>query len=294
MEARVPLSASARASLVLSTTLAAVLSPATTLAAGSPAAPTRDQCIDANEDAQDLRREGALLDARARLAVCVAASCPGPVRDDCIERLRAVVEATPTLVLDIASGPGGDRRPVTVTLDGRALLASSMSGAIPVDPGAHRLVFESDGQASAPVTVVAREGEKQRHVGATFATPLRSDGLRSDGRDLHHALGLAVGGVGLAGLVLGGMFAAFAKSTDSSALSGECGGDSNACSAAGVRDGHTAHAQALASTIALVGGTLFLGAGAVIYFTAPGGARASVGTAVGAGKAGLTLNGSFR
>jgi hypothetical protein len=289
MEARVPLSASARASFVLGTTLTAVLLPAPTLAAGPTTGPTRDQCIDANEDAQDLRREGALLDARARLAVCVAASCPAPVRDDCNERLRAVVDAIPTLVLDIASGPGGARRPVTVTLDGRRLLASTLSGTIPVDPGAHRLVFESDGEASAPVTVVAREGDKQRHVEAVFATP-----LRSDGRDLHHALGLTVGGVGLAGLVLGGMFAAFAKSTDASALSDECGGNSSACSAAGVRDGHTAHAQALASTLALVGGTLFLGAGAVIYFTAPGVARASVGTTVGAGKAGLSLNGSFR
>jgi hypothetical protein len=106
-------------------------------------------------------------------------------------------------------------------------------------------------------------------------------------------VGLVVGGVGLAGLALGGIFAALAKSTDAHALSDECGGDPNTCSAAGARDGDRAHAQARAATVALVGGGALLGAGTVIYFTAPGGHRALFGATGGAGRASLSLGGDF-
>ncbi len=261
----------------------AALWSATTLAAG----PTRDQCIDANEEAQDLRREGSLLEARARLAVCIAPSCPGPVRVDCAERLRVLDDATPTIVLDATDSAGGGPQHVIVTLDGHSIPANT-AGAIPVDPGVHQLVFESEGSAATSVTVVVREGETSRRIDAPVAAPSRP------GRaDLHHPLGVAVGSVGLAGLALGGMFAALAKSTDAHALSGECGGDPHACSAAGARDGVTAQGQARVATIALIGGGTLLGAGAVIYLTAPGERRLSLGPAVGAGRAGLTLKGDF-
>ena len=279
-----PMKVAARARLVLGTALPLALWPSAMLAAG----PTTDRCIDANEDGQDLRREGSLLEARARLVVCISPSCPGPVRDDCAERLRAVDDAIPTIVLDATDGAGAALTRVLVTLDGHSIPASTAAGAIPVDPGPHRLLFESDGHAATPLTIVAREGEKDRHVHAALAVRIPVGGA-----NLQHPLGLAFGVVGLVGLATGGLFAALAKSTYDHALSGECGGNPNGCSASGASDGRSAQAQARTSTIALIGGGVLLSAGAVIYFTAPAGAPVSLAPTVGIDRTGLSLRGAF-
>lgn len=248
--------------------------------------PATDACVDANEEAQDLRLAGELLAARARLAVCIAPRCPAPVRDDCVERLRAVDEATPTIAF--ATAAGVDRERVMISLDGHPIAAGAAAGPIAVDPGAHAVVFEWEGGALQTATVVVREGEKDHRVDLPPPAP-----SRPEGGSVQRPVGLVVGGVGLAGLALGGVFAALAKSTDAHALSDECGGNPTTCSAAGARDGARAHAQARAATIALVGGGVLLGAGAVIYFTAPGGHRASLGATGGAGRASLSLGGVF-
>jgi len=216
----------------------------------------------------------------------MAPRCPGPVRADCVERLREVDEATPTIVFAAAESSGGYGLPTT--LDGHPISSGEVAAPIPVDPGTHEVVFEANGYAPATVTVVVREGEKNHRVELPELTP-----RRADGRGMQRPAGLVIGGVGLAGLALGGIFAALAKSTDSHALNDECGGNPGACSAAGAQDGERAHAQATASTVALVGGGVLLGAGALIYFTAPGAHRASVGTMGGAGRAGLSLRGEF-
>ena len=47
------------------------------------------ECIQANTDAQDARRDGKFADSRAQLRKCADASCPGIVRDDCAPARRA-------------------------------------------------------------------------------------------------------------------------------------------------------------------------------------------------------------
>jgi hypothetical protein len=260
----------------------AALGSRTALADG----PSVDACVDANEEAQDLRLAGALLEARARLAVCIAPRCPAPVREDCVERLRAVDEATPTIAFGAAARMDPQR--VTITLDGRPLAVSVAAGSIAVDPGVHEVAYEWAGHAPQTGTVVVREGEKDHRVELSPPGPSPTE----EGR-VQRPVGLVVGGVGLAGLALGGIFAALAKSTDTQALSDKCGGNPSACSAAGAREGDRAHAEARAATVALVGGGVLLGAGAVIYFTAPGGHRASFGATGGAGRANLSFGGDF-
>jgi hypothetical protein len=60
-----------------------------------------------------------------------------------------------------------------------------------------------------------------------------------------------------------------------------------------VQEGDRAHAQAQASTIAFIGGGVLLGAGAVVYFTAPRGRRVSLGATGAADRVGLSLKGAF-
>ena len=62
-------------------------------------APTKQQCVVANESAQDLQRAGKLIEARLRLMTCADDACPGAVRADCAEQLQAVAKALPTIVL---------------------------------------------------------------------------------------------------------------------------------------------------------------------------------------------------
>ncbi|MBV9945784.1 MAG: hypothetical protein JOZ69_02945, partial [Myxococcales bacterium] len=58
---------------------AAPLLGSVALAAG-PAKPTKQQCVGANESAQDLRRSGKLHEARTNLATCLSTTCPRLVR----------------------------------------------------------------------------------------------------------------------------------------------------------------------------------------------------------------------
>lgn len=64
-----------------------------TLSAISPARaqePSKLECIEANERAQRLKREGQLEQARAALRVSLGASCPAPVREDSTQLMAAI------------------------------------------------------------------------------------------------------------------------------------------------------------------------------------------------------------
>jgi hypothetical protein len=125
--------------------------------------PTKDECINANESAQALRTARRLRDAAIKLELCVAKSCPGPVRDDCAERLNDVQKALPTVVFAVRSGGGPDLIAVRVKMDGVLLTTKLDGSAITVDPGPHAFVFEARGFAPFDETLLIREGEKERH-----------------------------------------------------------------------------------------------------------------------------------
>src|SRR6186713_3235657 len=67
------------------------------------------QCIQANTNAQSLRRDGKLAQAREQLRFCGQSKCPGLVSADCIKRLDELESAQPTVVFDAADTSG---RPV--------------------------------------------------------------------------------------------------------------------------------------------------------------------------------------
>jgi hypothetical protein len=104
--------------------------------------------------------------------------------------------------------------------------------------------------------------------------------------------GLVVGGVGVAGLVVGGVFGILAKSTYDKATSlTECPMVPNGCAVDGFNDGKTAHSQATVSTVAFIAGGALLATGGVLVFTAPRGV--TVSPTVGLQSAGVGVNGSF-
>jgi hypothetical protein len=271
------------------------------------AEPTKDECIDANETAQTLAHGKKLVAAKQRLLVCMSAGCPKPVRDDCGQRLTDVEAMTPTLVLEVKDDAEHDLSAVRVTMDGQPFVSKLDGTAIPLDPGEHHFVFEADGLKSEQRTLVVREGDKNRHervvlVGAARApgatpAPQVPEGVApqapSDGRTQRIA-GLALGGAGVVGLVVGSIFGLVSKSTYDGAVK-HCGNGSNGpnvCDPTGYNDGQTAHSQATVSTVAFIVGPALLAGGAYLYFTAPK-AEVAVAPTVGSGGATLSLRGRW-
>lgn len=126
------------------------------------AAPTKQECVAANESAQDLRRAGRLREAVARLAICSDDTCPQAVRDDCAQRITEVERATPTVSFDVRGRPVGT---VRVAIDGRVVDVDA--NGIAVDPGEHRFAFDS-GDAHLERTLTLREGEKNHREVVSF------------------------------------------------------------------------------------------------------------------------------
>ena len=257
--------------------------------------PTKLACIAANDTGQSLRRAGRLHEAREQFALCGSASCPLLVRDDCAQRLTEIDRVTPSLIFEAGDGAGAALVAVSVTLDGRRV-ADKLDGApIQVDPGEHHVVFETDGVPSVEKTVVVHEGDRGVHVHVVLAqavTPVAPTAPPSAEVFPQRTVAIATGGAGVVGLVLGSVLGLTSKSKYDHALQTECGNNPNACSPQGIQDGQSAHGQATASTVAFVAGGALLGAGAVLWFTAPK-AGVSVGTTVGAGGGRIVATGAW-
>ena len=285
-----------RGALALALLACTALSLASSAAAAQT--PTKQECAAANETAQDLRRAGKLREARKRLALCTAAGCPGPIREDCAQRLKEVEGALPTVIFEATNAAGHDLSAVRVTVDGATLLEKLDGTPVVLDPGEHRLVFEAEGLGTAHDTVVLREGERGRRVRIVFhsGAPPGKEGEATPAKEESHtqrAFGISLGAAGLAGIIVGAVFGVVSKSTYDNAVQSECGGDPTRCTAQGAQDGRTAHSQATVSTVAFAGGAALLAGGAALYFTSPSSGDVSVGPAVGSGGAGLALHGRW-
>jgi len=281
-----------------------LLSSSAALAAG----PTKEACVAANEAAQDLRQGGKLLEAREKLLVCVSDACPRPVREDCAQRLNDVNTAMPTVVFEVKDPGGNDVSAARVTMDGQPLADGVTGRAVPIDPGEHRFAFDdAAGTAHVEQTVVVREGDHDRHVRVVLGTPttLSSTSAASaptaevrpetpastEAGSGQRLVGLVAGGVGIAGLAVGGIFGLVSKNTYDHAFQSECRSKPNDCSPQGALDGQTAHSQAIVSTVGFIAGGVLLAGGAVLYFTSPSGSSVAVAPDVGTSGAGLSLRG---
>jgi hypothetical protein len=277
------------------------------------APPTKDECIDANRQAQTLRRAGKLHAAQAALVVCVNPTCPAPVIDDCTSRLDELQRVMPSLVFEVQDGAGKDVMKVTVTIDGMPFASALDGAALPADPGEHTFAFEVAGQPPVTRQLVLHEGDKGRHEhvvvggGAPAIAPVeRAAGhpasqaeAASPGRGQRIA-GLVAGGLGIVSLGLGAVFGVSASSSWSSSQN-ECSTPTNCPNHAGaVSDHDTAVNDATYSTIGFIAGGVLVAGGVVLFFTAPtreGGAAPSTAMRVvpslAPGAAGVSLQGTF-
>jgi len=132
--------------------------------------PGKDQCFDAYEKAQRLRKDYKLRAAHEQLLTCAADSCPAFVQQDCSKWIGEVETSTPTIVVLAKHADGSAIDGAKATLDG-APLADSLDGrAVAVDPGPHDLRCEANGVVVQKHIVVA-EGQKNQAFNVAMDGP---------------------------------------------------------------------------------------------------------------------------
>ena len=251
---------------------------------------TKAQCVKANSDAQSLRREGRFAEARAELQMCGGPTCPGIVRTDCAERLDELEAAQPTIVFAAKDESGRDLSEVAVVVDGRPLVGKLDGTALQIDPGSHEFTFTVAGQRPVRQTFVLREGQKGHHEIVLIESPSpqpapeepqpgvsKPVGREGGGMAKQKTLALAAGGVGVAGVVIGGIFGLIANSKWSEAQA-DCGAACRA-DAPARNERSEALTAATVSTVGFVVGGVGVAAGAVLWLTAPPRASGSTSSA---------------
>lgn len=187
------------------------------------------------------------------------------------QRAGALAPRLPRLTVRLAPS---DAAGVVVRRDGVRLGAASLDSPLPLDPGTHELVVEAEGREPRRAKVELREGSSET-VTLEVGLPARPSGEDTLPRDPPPGgpgpgvrsgdtptLAWIAGGVGVAGLLLGGVAGALTLDSKSTA-DAECPG--KRCTAAGwsaVEDGRT---FATLSTIGFVVGAVGLGVGAYLW-----------------------------
>ena len=301
---------------------AAPIAVAMLLASAAARADTgKQQCIDANLQAQELRRAGKLSSAREQLRACTNAACPALVRNDCAQRLDELERVQPGIVFDAKDGAGHDLSLVKVTVDGHPLADRLDGTRLPVDPGAHVFVFTVADQPPLTVSFVLKEGEPLRHeriilgkaapevsaaAGAQPSLPKPSppptppaSSRAAEGQSKQKVLALAAGAVGVAGVAVGAVFGVLTLS-EVSKQQADCASVAHCLQPAQAATDHSsALTDRTVSTAAFIAGGALLAGGAALFLSAgprsdpPPTARMLVVPSVTPGGAGISWSGKF-
>lgn len=287
------------------------------------------QCIKANTEAQSLRREGKLAESREQLKLCIAQKCPSLVRADCVKRLDELESVQPTVVFSVVDGQGRDLSDVKVVMDGRPFLERLQGVAVDADLGEHELTFIANGHAPVTQRIVFREGEKARLVrvvisddgderGEAAADPRKSASppevatepgsdtivtvtpREHSPRSSRRTAGYIVGGVGLAGLAIGGVFGYLTLRNKSEQID-NCGSELSCADYAKATKAHEdAKSNGLVSTVAFVAGAAATGLGLVLVLSGRPSSRDTAASttlqlspAFGRNEAGLWISGDL-
>jgi hypothetical protein len=265
--------------------------------------PTKDQCVDANTQAQDLRRENHLLNAREALRLCAQESCPRIVRKDCIQRLDEIEAAVPNIAFEVKDGAGRDLSDVTVTMDDKPLLDHLDGTPVEVDPGDHSFSFSAPGLTAKTLELVVRQGDRGRREAVTLVSPSESAAAKAQAKPADQppnteaqAAGTASSGrkvlawtaigIGAAGVVLGGVTAALAISKKNM-IDGAYDCQQNHCDPRERPLVNDYNHFRTVSSIGFIAGGVFAATGVVLLLTAPRSSEPRAALWVGLGSLGF-------
>lgn len=220
-------------------------------------------CIENHESAQRLQRQGKVIAARELFGSCATNTCPVEIAKDCAQRFEKVGDVVPTIVLAAQDRSGKDSRDAEVLVDGKAPSYSITGVAIELEPGPHDFEFWWPDGSFVSVSILLREGEKNRMVVARQPNKQPSAAPKPQAKpplqkaDSQSNWPYILGGFGLAAL---GGFTYFAVSGSSRE------GCKPSCSQSEVDAMRTDY---LLADISLGVALVSLGAGTYLYFAPP-------------------------
>lgn len=218
----------------------------------------------------------------------------------------------PTLKVSVEGVPSG--KVATVTVDGSLVPNAALAEPRMVNPGKHMVSARVDNGPIVSNDITLKEGEKRAVVltvkvapdSATAAEPITPGTAPTsfesksppppppqdlpppkNAGDTQRAIALVTGGVGIVGFAVGTFFGLSAKSKANEAdtlcpTSKTCTGDD------GVTLRHDAIGKANVATVMFIGSTVLLGAGVVLWVTAPSGeSKRETALLLGPGSVGL-------
>jgi hypothetical protein len=229
-------------------------------------------------------------------------------RDDAKARAPGIAARIPSIRFTVTGpSPGAE---IAVSVDGQALPSASASLPRKVNPGHHRVTVSSQGFVEQTREVDVEEGKEAPlsfvlAAGPGGAPPVGGpapvvesagpgapppDTGTSEKSSLAY-VGLGVGALGVAGIVVGTVFGLKASSKWSDAKA-QCNPFPTNCGTTGAGLGDDAQGAATVSTVGFIVGAVGVATGAVLWFAAPE-KKTESGVAVGVGPTGVLVKGAF-
>ena len=138
------------------------LVPAT--AAAQDELSTKRACAASYEQAQRLRQDGKLLEAREEAVQCAQSTCPALLTSDCARWVDELDQALPSVIVDARDEAGKELPGLRVILDGRELPQQRSGLAFSLNPGPHRFRFQAAGHAPVELEELVVQGRKNQAV----------------------------------------------------------------------------------------------------------------------------------
>jgi hypothetical protein len=260
-------------------------------------------CDAAYDQAQRLRDAKKLVAAREQLRLCARSTCAPSVSKDCVTWLAEVEAALPTVVVVADDKAGSPLASASVSIDGgppRPVTGTSWE----VDPGPHTFSFRATGKVAADKQVLVVQGQKDQRVAVTLTDATASvvappppiavvaapPPENAASGSVLKPVGYAVGGVGVAGIIVGAIFGGVALSTKSS----DCRTETT-CTPGSASKALT---QGNISTIGFVAGGVLAAGGLTMVLLAPkkrdtGAATVQASPLVGEAAGGVMVSGGW-
>jgi hypothetical protein len=222
-------------------TLGVILVAAVAAVPATVWADDKQECSAAYDQTQALRKTGKLSAARQQAVACMRDACAEFIRTDCVKWLGEIDASQPSVVFEVRDAAGGDTAAVRVSLDGKPWLQKIELRAVAIDPGEHTIRYEIDGAPAHEESVRIREGDKNRKLSFSFqassAAPIdgAAPAAQPAPEEKRSVAPWVVGGVGVAGLIVGGVFGGLTLAAKST-VNGGCSSTTHTCS----QDAHDA------------------------------------------------------
>jgi hypothetical protein len=186
---------------------------------------------------------------------------------------EGVKRLEPTLSrITIEVAPENAAAGLEVRRDGTVIHAGAFGTPVPVDPGVHAFEATQPGKQkwTTTITVEPKPGVTTVRIPALQDAPPEDKGAAGSASPWgpQRVAGVAVGGVGLVGVIVGGIFGGLTLSKSGSSKA-HCNAAITICDATGVDLQQTARTTAHAADAALGLGAAMLVTGVVVFLTAP-------------------------